>query len=88
MVQNAFDFYLTSKESVLTSLFIKIILGINRTEGEMRDNQIYTQQRGWPERHMGRAVVSTEMYKEIDRRLEIQVMKLVEIIRRLNHLRY
>ena len=58
--------------------------------GNMRynQNQMHSQQRGWPERNMGRAEVSMEMFQEMEGRLVNHNMKLEKIIRMLNQPRY
>ena len=54
----------------------------------MRDNQMYMQQRGWTERHTGRAEVSIERFHKMEERLINYDMKLDEILRHMNHPRY
>ena len=57
--------------------------------GNTRDNQMYMQQRGWPEGHMGRAEVSMEMFQQrTEERLANQEMKLEQILSQLNPPRY
>ena len=57
--------------------------------GNMKDNQMYMQQRGWPEGHMGRAEVSMGMFQQRMEERQINVdIKLDEILRNMNHPRY
>ena len=57
--------------------------------GNTRDNQMYMQQRGWPEGHMGREEVLMGMFQQrMEERLANQEMKLEQILSQLNPPRY